>query len=179
MNKRLVLIIAGILILALILSRGHIRRPIPPPTPTPVPIPTPTPTPTPQAEEGLSHIEVATLYERVTDGGLVGRDVDEVIRLFKETKTDFIFRGWWIWQSCANTCSEVPAGITYPYDCELIGYSYAHFQDAISKIKEEMPDVIFCGAVAAQRINFIEINPVSGKIYAQSEVERMALDPAK
>ncbi|RZN40554.1 MAG: hypothetical protein EFT35_02785 [Methanophagales archaeon ANME-1-THS] len=179
MNKRHVRFV-GILLIVLILSCGCIRRPTSVPTPTATPTATPVPTPTPPApvEGGLSHVRVATLYERVTDGTLIGRDVNEVITLFKDTKTDFIFRGWWIWQPCANRCSEVPPGITYAYDCELMGYSYEHLQDALSKIKREMPDVIFCGAIPAQRVNYIEINPMSGKIYSQSEVERMAIDPA-
>lgn len=128
---------------------------------------------------GLSRVTVSSVYERVNDGKIVGRSVDDVIYLLKETETNFIFRGWWVWEPCANSCSEVPPEVTYPYDCELIGYSYEHLKDAISEIKEEMPDVIFCGAIPAQRINFIEINPITGKVYNQQETNGMALDPAK
>lgn len=172
----------GILLIVLILSSGCIRRqtsvPTPRPTVTPVPTQSSTATPTP-AEERLAHVEVACVYERVNDGALVGRNVHDVITLLKAMNTDFIFRGWWTWEPCANRCSEVPPGVTYPYDCELIGYSYAHLKEAIAQIKEEMPDVIFCGALPAQRINRVELDPMTGKIYTEQETNQMALDPAK
>lgn len=132
----------------------------------------------------ISRVKVASVYQKVTDGKLIDRSVDDVVGFFKETKTDFIFRGFWIWGPCANKCSDLPPEVLEVhkqkgFDCEEEGYSYTHLKDAITKIKREMPDVIFCGAIPAQRINFIEINPMTGKVYNQQETDSMALDPAK
>jgi len=132
----------------------------------------------------LSQVKVASVYQKVTDGKLINRSVDDVINLVKETKINFIFRGFWIWGPCADSCSDLPPEVLEVYeqkgfDCEKEGYSYTHLKDAVAKIKREMPDVIFCGAIPAQRINFIEINPVTSKVYNQRETNVMALDPAK
>ncbi|RLG38826.1 MAG: hypothetical protein DRO01_06160, partial [Thermoproteota archaeon] len=43
----------------------------------------------------LSQVRVAILYERVTDGGLVNRSLDDVVRIVEETGADMIFRGFW------------------------------------------------------------------------------------
>jgi len=36
--------------------------------------------------------------------------------------------------------------------CILHGYSYKHLEETISKVKDEMPNVIICGAIPAQII---------------------------
>lgn len=44
-------------------------------------------------EVKLSQVRVAILYERVTDGGLINRSLDDVVRIVEETGADMIFRG--------------------------------------------------------------------------------------
>lgn len=134
-----------------------------------------------EAKARFSRIKVASLYEKVTDGALIERNTDDVINLLNETKTNFIFRGFWIWHSCPENCSQLPLGYTLPkgYTCEEAGYSYEHLRDAISEIKKEIPDVIFCGAIPAQCFNTEEIDPLSGEGYDEGETWDMALDPAK
>jgi len=134
-----------------------------------------------EAKKRFSQIKVASLYERITDNV---RNIDEVITIFKETETDFIFRGWWIWYPCPES-PETVLPPDYPSDyvkiCAERGYTYQQFREALSEIKKEMPNVIFCGAVPAERINFnfLEIDPMTGEIYKKEGIEEMALDPAK
>ena len=128
----------------------------------------------------ISKVKVASLYERVIDGiGIfIGRSVDDVVNLLKETKTDFIFRGWWRWSPCPENCSELPP--EYIPICERSGYSYQNLQNAIKKIKNEIPQIIFCGAIPAQIIQKESVwNPLTHEIIRYPETWEMALDPAK
>ncbi len=134
-----------------------------------------------KAMEKLSHVRVVSLYERVTDR-VDNRSVDDVINLLKETKTDLIFRGWWRWFPPPESQNTVfPPG--YPSDYVKIqvsrGYTYQQFRETSSKIKKEIPDIIFIGAIPAERINFLEENPINGKTYKKEEVEKMKFDPNK
>ena len=132
----------------------------------------------------ISKVDVAVVYERATDGNIINRDFDDLALILDETKADLIFRGFWMWGPCANTCSDLPPEVLEAYeqkgfDCEKQGYSYDYLIDTITKIKEKKPDILFCGAIPAQKINLIDINPITSKVYYESEVEAMALDPAK
>ncbi|KYH38331.1 MAG: hypothetical protein AYL28_004070 [Candidatus Bathyarchaeota archaeon B23] len=49
----------------------------------------------------------------------------------------------------------------------------------MKKIKQEIPDIILCGAIPAQKTEIIERNPITGKIYGEDETWEMALDPGK
>jgi len=131
-----------------------------------------------EAKEKLSRVRIVSLYERVTDGALIGRSVEDVIRILNETKTDFIFRGFWRWRPCPES-PETASDLIYPQDAEVEGYTYEQLREATSKIKREMPDVIFCGGVSAQRLNRIERNPLTGEIIEQEETWGMAFDPGK
>ena len=135
-----------------------------------------------EARVKLSQVKVAALYERVTDGiYYLNRSVDDVINLLKAIKTDFIFRGWWRWYPIPESSDEKPNFFTQDEMEEAIkiGYTYKHLQQAVSKIKEEMPDTIFCGAIPAQRLNVKERNPLTGEEFTEEVVEEMALDPSK
>ena len=132
---------------------------------------------TKQAKERLSQVKVASLYEKVTDGIYYGspyRSLDEMIKLFDETKTDFIFRGWWRW---SLPCPELPE--TAPSLLAKYGYTYQQFEEVLKQIKLKRPNIIFCGAVPAQRINFEERNSITGETYNENQTWDMALDPAK
>ena len=125
-----------------------------------------------EAAEMLSRVEVATVYQRVTDGK-GGRSIDDVVELLKKTETDFIFRAWWRWVPCSEfkeTASD---------EALKFGYTYEHLEEAVTAIKKEMPDVIICGAIPAQRINAEESNPITGETFGKDETWDMALDPAK
>ncbi len=130
-----------------------------------------------KAMEKLSQVKVVSQYRYVTDGIALGRGLDEVAKIFRETKTDFIFQGWLTQWPCPERCSD----LTSKGDkskCELAGYSYEHLREAVRKIKEEMPGVIFCGGTQAE---FLYPDDVSGR----DEKERrdktwaMTLDPSK
>ena len=55
----------------------------------------------------LSEVKVATLYEKVTDRELIGgRSLNETINVIKQTNTDLIFRGFWIWNGPVPESSE-------------------------------------------------------------------------
>ncbi len=126
----------------------------------------------------LSRVRVAILYERVTDGGLINRSLDDVVRIVEETKADMIFRGFWRWSSFPDDCSQLPKRLQAR--CELAGYSYEHLEEAVAAIKEAKPDLIFCGAVPAQKVwSKHERNPETGEILEYPDTWEMALDPGK
>jgi len=135
-----------------------------------------------EAKNKLSQVKVAILYQRVTDGiYYLNRSVDDVINILKETKTDFIFRGWWRKHPCPES-SDMNSDFFPPeYIEESVrrGYTYEHLRNAIAKIKKEMPDVIFCGAVSCQWVNKKERDPITGETFDMNQTWAMALDPGK
>jgi hypothetical protein len=134
-----------------------------------------------EPEGELSQVKVSVLYERVTDGVVIGRTIDEVVNIFKDTKTDFILRGFFRWNPVPNTPSTVLTGYpaNYAKTSAAKGYTYQQYSEAISEIKTEMPDVIFCGAITAQRLNRIEYNPITHETLKQEKTWDMAFDPEK
>ena len=134
--------------------------------------------PSSEAKRKLAQVRVAVLYERVTDGRLYGRKMEEVIRLLKETKAQFIFRGFWRWNPCPNRPEQLPGRLRWR--CEISGYSYRHLEEAISRIKAEIPHIIFCGAVPAQVLQRSWVwNPMTGEVFRYPQTWEMALDPQK
>ncbi len=132
-----------------------------------------------KAKEKLRRVRVASLYERITDGAVVDRSTEEMISLFKETRTDFIFRAFWRWNPCPNKCNELSSQKAR-WRCEFSGYSYEKLEKTISEIKAEMPDVIICGAVPAQIIHRGAVwNPETGEIIGYPQTWDLALDPQK
>ncbi|MBN2014979.1 MAG: hypothetical protein JW778_07350 [Candidatus Altiarchaeota archaeon] len=114
----------------------------------------------------LSQVKVASLYERVTDYVAVGWSVDEVTAQLRETRTDFIFRGFWKWAPCPDSGAKD-------------GYSYQDLKTTITEIKKEKPEVIFCGAIPAQRLTEGEMNPKTGRPFTREELNSMAFNPSK
>jgi len=99
--------------------------------------------------QDLSQIRVAVQYRYVTDGEVINRSLNEVIKILKETKADFIFQGWMTQEPCPDKCSDY-LSLQEREKCNLFGYSYEHLKKAISKIKKELPDIIFCGGTQAE-----------------------------
>ncbi|RLF18077.1 MAG: hypothetical protein DRN06_02420 [Thermoprotei archaeon] len=135
-----------------------------------------------EARRELSRVHVAVFYEWVTDGiYYLNRSVDDVVHLLKEVNADFVFRGWWRWYPCPESPRSAPSFFTREEIEESArrGYTYEQLRDAVAKIHEEIPGVIFCGAVSAQRINGRERNPITGQTFEREETWAMALDPAK
>ena len=135
-----------------------------------------------EAKNKLSQVKVAILYQRVTDGVYyLNRSVDDVINILKETKTDFIFRGWWRKHPCPESPDTQSDFFPPEYIEESVrrGYTYEHLRNAIAKIKKEMPDVIFCGAVSCQWVNRKERDPITGETFDIDRTWAMALDPGK
>ena len=134
----------------------------------------------------LSKVKNAVLYERITDGALYGRSNDDVIELFKQTQTDLIFRGFWRWRPVPESRKSAPeevyklGGTQAELQAVLdYNYTYEDLKIAISGIKQEMPNVIFVGAIPAQRINGIDKNDMTGEILDKDKTWGMALDPEK
>ena len=129
-----------------------------------------------EALERLAKVKVAIHYRYITDGGVINRTIDDVIRIFKETGADFVFQAWITQSPCPDKCSDLPPDEAWKY--EIRGYSYEHLRNAVSKIKEELPDIILCGGTQAE---FLYPEEVRGS----SEEERrdrawnMSLDPRK
>ena len=97
----------------------------------------------------ISQIRVANQYRYVTDGKVINRSLDDVIKILKETKADFLFQGWMTQKPCPDRCSDLPTKEERE-TCALFGYSYQHLAEAILKIKKGLPDIIFCGGTQAE-----------------------------
>ncbi len=127
----------------------------------------------------LSRVKVASVYQKLMNKMQIdiGRTTDDTINILKETKTDFIFRAWWRWSPCPETCDQLPQHLRGK--CESNGYSYAHLQNAISEIKAEIPNIIITGAVPAQKIDKNLWNPVTGEVIRYPKTWDMAFDPSE
>lgn len=151
--------------------------------------------------ESSCPIKVAILYERIGDGGIINRSIENEIKIFKETEADFIFRAFWLWEPCYEKCEDAPYQYLYgrgklfcrkfgkkcenPYElgleiCKLNGYSYSHLQKTISKIKSEIPDIKICGAIGPEVLPKNHVyDPKTKEIINYPETWKMALDPSK
>ncbi|HIQ04873.1 MAG TPA: hypothetical protein EYH31_04155, partial [Anaerolineae bacterium] len=118
-------------------------------------------------QDRLARVRVAVVYEALVDRfsyeGL--RDVDTAAGLFSELEADFIHRAFFRWRAFAKF--EQQADI------------YGMLEDAIERVKSKNPDVIIGGAVAAQEMNVVEYNPLTGQIVPKEKVWEMALDPQR
>lgn len=132
-----------------------------------------------KASEKILHIKIASLYERVTEGAIFNRSIDDTVNLLNETKTDFVLRGFWVWTQAPNTCNQFSSQ-EIKQRCELGGYSYEHLDRAISKIKAQMPDIIFSGAIPAQIVSKETTwNPETEEIIRYPDTWALATDPGK
>ena len=129
--------------------------------------------------KNISQIKIAVQYRYVTDGKVIERSLDDVIRILKETKADFIFQGWMTQKPCPDKCSDL--SWRYRERCRLFGYSYEHLKEAILRIKKELPDIVFCGGTQAEFLYPEE----AGRSYLILEPQdrdrawKMALNPKK
>jgi len=142
----------------------------------------------------LSDVKVAVLYEKVTDREInSGRSMDDTVKVLKGTQADMIFRGFWVWNNpIPDSPDNIPPEVTN-YAAERLGikpeqvseairktgFSYEELRNTISKIKKEMPGVIFIGAIPAQAVGRIDMNPITGKVLSTEDTWKMALDPKK
>ena len=146
------------------------------------------------AKNDLKNVRSAVLYENITEGLPIGkeRSVDEIVGLLKETDADLIFRGFWRWGVVPESPQDIPPEIVelyaermkirpeqVPLLAEKSGHNYAELEKRISAIKKEKPGIIFAGAIPAQRVNRIDKNDITGKVYTTEETWAMALDPEK
>ena len=132
-----------------------------------------------RGQNAFPNIKVAVQYRYVTDGGVINRSVDDVIEIFKDLEADFIFQGWMTQKPCPDRCSDLPP--REAEKCKLLGRSYEHLRMAISKIKKELPNIIFCGGTQAEFL-YPEETGESNIILEPGDRDRaweMALDPRK
>ncbi len=183
------------MVITAILICGCILKPRPTTTTT---IPTTEPkTTTPTLQDTgdypnrLENVKVAVLYESITDGVPMGRSKEETIKILNETNTNFIFRVFWKWMPVVDSPDNIPVellelsgvgGITPEQASESLrrnGHYYQELRDWITTIKKDRPDIIFCGAIPAQTLGRIELNPVNGRVYKSKDTWEMALNPYK
>ncbi len=156
LNKK-ILIRLGILVIAVVLLGGCIQKPKPTTTTTTTTL-SPTTTISPKTRN-LSQVKVAYLYQSVTDGVPPERSAEDIADILDDTETDFVFRGFWKRFQPDET--------------------YTQLAQTIRAIKDKSPDLIFCGAVPAQRVWIKDRNLITGEVIEYPETWRMALDPAK
>lgn len=129
----------------------------------------------------LSQVKVAVVYQSISDyqtievmtNGKYKRTLEDVVSIFKETNTDFVFRVFWRWGKVPDSPEQATRNQV------IRGYTYEQLGQAVREVKREMPDIILCGAIPAQKIEITERNPITGKIYSEDETWAMALDPGK
>lgn len=129
-----------------------------------------------EAREKLLHIKVATQYRYVPDGGVIGRSLDDTIKIISDTKADFIFQGLFVQQSLPDKCSDLSA--TERKKCEITGYSYENFKNAVSKTKQAMPQTIFGGGTLVEFFYPSEV-PGASEEEQRDKAWEISLDPAK
>ena len=168
MTKRLVFGILSVILLA----AGCSQPPVETLTPT---------APSPTTLE-LSQVKVACEYANVASGGTSSAVVKRIVDILKETKVDFVFRGFFKWAPFPVKCSQFQQPDMVQM-CERRGNSYELLENTLSKIKEELPSVIFCLGVSAgmigQKPARVEWNPKTGECVEQPELWTMATDPGK
>ena len=124
----------------------------------------------------LKDIEVAVLYENITDPV---RGTDEMVKILKETGTEFVFRAFWRWGPCPNKVEDIPSR-TVRRRYSLRGYYYENLEKVIKKLKQELPNLLICGAVPAQILARQAVfNPLTGEVIRYPKTWKMALDPSR
>lgn len=128
----------------------------------------------PNITYGLSGIKIASVYEDVTDPIPPSRATGDVISMLRETNTELIFRGFWRW----GPVPESPE-TSWNENYTKRHYTYKDLGETISRIKKEMPNVTFVGAIQVIKIERTEINDLTGEVLDENDTWAMALDPAK
>ena len=118
--------------------------------------------------------------------------MDDLVNIFKDTKADFVFLGFERWLPVPASLENInpkilgafidATGFSKNHVKSLIkksGYSYGQLRDSIVSIKKEIPNIIIVGGIYAQKVNMIEQNDITGKIYDSQATQNMALDPKK
>jgi len=123
-------------------------------------------------------IKVASVYENISAGlGSITSgyaDMPMVISQIKDSRTDFIFRAYWRW-SYAPDSVIVASDTSY----EQKGLTYNQLRQAIQRIKDSIPGIKICGAVPAQKINFIEVDDLTGDTLNSTQTWQMGINPQK
>ena len=144
-----------------------------------------------QSQDRFSQVKVAVLYENITDGVSLGRSPAATIKLLQETRADMIFRGFWKWETVVESPDDIPDGLleftrqegfSDKQASEKVrrsGHYYQALASWIAAIKKELPDIIFCGAIPAQHLFRVEVDPITGKVFTAEETWAMALDPQR
>ena len=182
LRKLILTLSVGVILLASCAAPSVAPAPTPMPTPEETPTPTPAPTPTAPSPPTLelSQVKVACHYENVPSGWV--RQQARIINALKETKTDFLWRGFFKYFPCPVKCSQFQQPDMVQM-CERQGNSYELLENAISKIKEELPSLIFCAGVSAPTIGKkpgrCEWNPKTGERIERPELWELATDPGK
>ncbi len=156
---------------------------------TPSPPPSVSAVPTPATLE-LSQVKVAVLFERVTDHlyeKVTDRnvsDIENIIDMLRETKTDFVFRGFIKWgpippESLQFQQQDVLKRSELGDDVGIYGI----LRTFLSEMRRELPSTLFCGAIAAQIIGRnptgAEWNSKTGEYIEGEDLWEMATDPGK
>ena len=110
----------------------------------------------------LSDVKVAILYGVVIDKM---RSIDDINTILKELGADLLFLGYFRWRGMAMVERQTNV--------------YGLLKKYIEKIKEENPNLIFVGGLAAQELNRIEYDPYNKRMIPEEEVWQIALNPQK
>ena len=110
----------------------------------------------------LSEVKVAILYGVVIDKM---RSIDDINTILKELRADLLFLGYFRWRGMATVERQTDV--------------YGLLKKYIQQIKEENPNLIFVGGLAAQELNRIEYDPYHNRMIPEEEVWQMALNPQK
>jgi len=142
----------------------------------------------------ISEVKIASMYEKVTDRKPVGgRSLSEAVNVLKQIQTDFIFLGFWTWtlpapESPDNMPPELLNRIAeyantslknVPALIRATGYSYEELEKSIPVIKKEMPGVIFAGAIPAEALGRVEVDPITNEVINVDAAWGMGFDPQK
>ncbi len=140
----------------------------------------------------LSDVRVAVLYDKVTDGALIGRTMDDVVQILRNIHAGLVFLGFERWLPVPESPEKIDPAILQLYrdvtglSEEQVtaaigqsGYSYEALHRALAEIENRLPNTLVIGGIHAQRVNLAEQDDETGEVDDPSATERLALDPGK
>jgi len=135
-----------------------------------------------QEETGpeLSRVKVVSEYTSIGNGEFyLKRSVEEDIEILKELWTDWVYLGFRYQKPVPYSPEEEPGFFTQLEikEAERRGYTFFQLKDAITKLKKEMPNVLFTAGLGLEFFYSKDRDPIIGEIIDAEKSWNMALDP--
>ena len=130
--------------------------------------------------QGLKDVKVVVEYTWLGRGQFyLNRSVEDDIEILKDLKADWVYLGFRYRLPIPYSPFEEP-GLFNEIEikeAERRGYTFLQLKEAIEKLHQETPDVLFTGGLGIEFFYSKDRDPITGEIIDASKAWRMALDP--